>query len=1284
MNPVVNIPPQTSPRPRATGNPLGSPRSRGAKSSKTTPNGSLIQVSPPSKPSSQVASPTWQTTLNFGPRSKRPYHVSTTGDDVEEGESRVKTRKTAPVTADGFIDLRSAPSTAPGSPASANSSVGNKRTGNVANHPPPNPPITIDLTGDNEFHTPSAPRFQAPSSMLNPSSHFPQPNFDLGLGNPLEHVSPLTYSYSPHNYVPFSDALFGQSPYVAGQSYAFPFDVMGQRSTFMATPDSSSSPYGTLGHSNTSFINPNANRLLQGPFTPAGPIGNQQDPLNIPNLDYSLPLGYQNLTQLGYPTPGTASQTPVMPGSYPTPSGPSRNVSFNKGKGVAAGPSQNLNTGLYPSPSGSSASLQGPFWQGDDGEMHAIEGYDEHDYSEDMWDSDDSEMQYMGHAMLDADSQGASHRIVQRPAGGSKEISDGVQKLLDHIDCTEENGEARKETPEAMVHPLMPHQKIGLAWMVKMEEKENKGGILADEMGLGKTIQTLALMVARKSEDPNLKTTLILCPIALMYQWKSEIETKLKDRSRHRLSICIVESHTKKKWNWNLLKEFDIVITSYGMVGHEYKKRLDWLSGDPSLPEPFSLFVGERCKWFRVVCDEAQSIKNSRTVGSQGCCDLSAKHRWCLTGTPMQNNLMELHALIKFLRIKPYNDVKLFRTEIESPIKSGGRNRPGSRIEKGMERLHALLKAILLRRTKKSKIDGKAILEDLPDRNVESVVAEFDDDERAFYLAVETHAQIEINRFIKAGTVYKHYSAILVLLLRLRQICCHGMLVDTTDVGAFLLPDGSESTEEIRRVVAAGLEESVVRRIKDTLAEDGGLICPVCMDVNENPRFVSPCGHNICGECMSGLVRAPLNPTGISMAPTVMGAKCPVCRGGITSNVTDLYSFQIVHMKAEAAGTGLLAAAEPEDDADSDSDSDSESDSESDSDLDDFVVNDDESVKYDTDDEEGPREKKPRANRQKAIEAKKENEGKSLLEMIDPDSDSDSDSEPRTSRSKAKSEKNRARTLELYDDKLSDYEPESYKGKSKAKKSKALRKSKSGQKTNSREDSNAKKAEGKGKGKERAQAPRKSKKPPKTLAQLKKVANQNRRNKEKYLKKLAKDYQPSTKINKCVEILEKIESCGTGEKTIVFSQWTTLLDLLEVPLFQKGMVVERYDGSMSMKQRNAAVDRFKAEPTATIMLVSLKAGNAGLNLTEATQVIILDPFWNPYVEEQAINRAHRIGQTQVVNVHRLYIKDSVEDRILKLQEEKRSLIEGALDEDAAKAITQLGLAQLAGLFNINL
>ena len=137
-----------------------------------------------------------------------------------------------------------------------------------------------------------------------------------------------------------------------------------------------------------------------------------------------------------------------------------------------------------------------------------------------------------------------------------------IKTLLENIRPDEElPPENREGTPDAMKYPLMEHQKLGLTWMKSMEDGSNKGGILADEMGLGKTIQALALLIAHRSTDPLCKTTLIVCPVALLKQWDQEIKSKLKDN--HRLKVHTLHAE-KRHTTWAALQGYDVVLTTFG------------------------------------------------------------------------------------------------------------------------------------------------------------------------------------------------------------------------------------------------------------------------------------------------------------------------------------------------------------------------------------------------------------------------------------------------------------------------------------------------------------------------------------------------------------------------------------------------------------------------------------------------------------------------------------------------------------------------------------------------
>jgi len=143
-------------------------------------------------------------------------------------------------------------------------------------------------------------------------------------------------------------------------------------------------------------------------------------------------------------------------------------------------------------------------------------------------------------------------------------------------------------------------------------------------------------------------------------------------------------------------------------------------------------------------------------------------------------------------------------------------------------------------------------------------------------------------------------------------------------------------------------------------------------------------------------------------------------------------------------------------------------------------------------------------------------------------------------------------------------------------------------------------------------------------------------------------------------IMEAVEE---GHKTLVFSQFTSLLAILRARLDADGVPYEYLDGRT--RDRESRVERFQTDPECRLFLISLKAGGVGLNLTAAEYVFLLDPWWNPAVEAQAIDRAHRIGQDRHVFAYRLIAKDTVEERVLELQQGKRKLADAILTADAS-------------------
>ena len=153
---------------------------------------------------------------------------------------------------------------------------------------------------------------------------------------------------------------------------------------------------------------------------------------------------------------------------------------------------------------------------------------------------------------------------------------------------------------------------------------------------------------------------------------------------------------------------------------------------------------------------------------------------------------------------------------------------------------------------------------------------------------------------------------------------------------------------------------------------------------------------------------------------------------------------------------------------------------------------------------------------------------------------------------------------------------------------------------------------------------------------------------------------PSAKVDALLEQLGELAE--EGHRALVFSQFTGFLKIVRARLEAEGIAYEYLDGST--RNRAARIASFR-EGSAPVFLISLKAGGFGLTLTEADYVFVLDPWWNPAAEAQAIDRTHRIGQTRPVNVYRMVSRDTIEEKVVALQERKRDLFARVIDEGGA-------------------
>ncbi|KHG20975.1 hypothetical protein F383_03752 [Gossypium arboreum] len=387
-----------------------------------------------------------------------------------------------------------------------------------------------------------------------------------------------------------------------------------------------------------------------------------------------------------------------------------------------------------------------------------------------------------------------------------------------------------------------------------------RGGILADAMGLGKTIMTISLLAthsergglsdSQSSDQPSdqggeaidvfgqspnsVKTAtkfpgfdklskqrnklanggnLIICPMTLLGQWKAEIETHVQPGS---LSLYVHYGQSRPK-DAKLLAQNDVVITTYGVLASEF-------SAEVNSEDNGGLYS---VRWFRIVLDEAHTIKSSKSQISMAAAALVADRRWCLTGTPIQNKLEDLYSLLRFLKVEPWG------------------NWPWP---------------ILV----------------LPPADVQVIYCELSEAEKDFYEALFKRSKVKFDQFVEQGRVLHNYASILELLLRLRQCCDHPFLVmsrgDTqeyTDLNKlakrFLRGGQSTLDGEAKDLPSRAYVQEVVEELRK--GEQGE--CPICLEAFED-AVLTPCAHRLCRECLLASWRNPNS------------GLCPVCRKTVT------------------------------------------------------------------------------------------------------------------------------------------------------------------------------------------------------------------------------------------------------------------------------------------------------------------------------------------------------------------------------------------------------------------
>jgi superfamily II DNA or RNA helicase len=304
-------------------------------------------------------------------------------------------------------------------------------------------------------------------------------------------------------------------------------------------------------------------------------------------------------------------------------------------------------------------------------------------------------------------------------------------------------GGARPKTEAAasgLTATLRPYQQEGLDWLQHLVECD-VGGVLADDMGLGKTLQTIAHLSAEKASGRMTAPSLVLMPTSLVGNWQRE----LRKFAPH-LKVVVLHG-SKREARRSDVPGADVVLTTYPLVLRDLEQFRD---------REFHLLI----------LDEAQAIKNPRSQINKAVGALSARHRLCLSGTPVENNLEELWSLFDFLMPGFLGDVQRFRTAFRHPIEREG----------NAQKLEALRNAVapfILRRMKET------VAKDLPPKTELVRPVELGGDQRELYESIRAAAHSEVRSAIKKKGIPGSAIAILDALMKLRQVCCDPRLVST-------------------------------------------------------------------------------------------------------------------------------------------------------------------------------------------------------------------------------------------------------------------------------------------------------------------------------------------------------------------------------------------------------------------------------------------------------------------------------------------------------------------------
>lgn len=301
------------------------------------------------------------------------------------------------------------------------------------------------------------------------------------------------------------------------------------------------------------------------------------------------------------------------------------------------------------------------------------------------------------------------------------------------VETEAKNGSA----PPGLLATLRPYQEAGLGWLQHLREI-GVGGILADDMGLGKTLQTIAHLATEKLSGRMDLPALIVAPTSLLENWRREI-----GRFAPFLRVAVLHGARRHELLANL-GNYDVLVTTYGVVARDVE-------------------LWSTVELHMVVLDEAQAIKNARSQSHQAMKALQARHRLCLSGTPVENSLGELWSYFEFLNPGFLGTHEQFRQRFQVPVEQGNAEQ--------LERLRKRVSPFILRRVKAQ------VVTELPPKTEVVRPVSLEADQRELYESIRVAAHGEVRRVIRKNGLAAATIQVLDALMKLRQVCCDPRLL---------------------------------------------------------------------------------------------------------------------------------------------------------------------------------------------------------------------------------------------------------------------------------------------------------------------------------------------------------------------------------------------------------------------------------------------------------------------------------------------------------------------------